>query len=84
MSRTFFTFLCFFFSDNLVFVQMLKSGMWITQTCTVDQLSTAVSLVGGDAKETVEKILELDSQSLAKKCSIPLDVAERIIHKLTL
>ena len=33
---------------------------------------------------SVEKILELDSQSLAKKCSIPLDVAERIIHKLTL
>ena len=33
---------------------------------------------------SVEKILELDSQALAKKCSIPLDVAERIIHKLTL
>lgn len=33
---------------------------------------------------SVEKILELDSQTLAKKCSIPLDVAERIIHKLTL
>ena len=33
---------------------------------------------------SVEKILELESSELAKKCSIPLDVAERIIHKLTL
>ncbi|MGN0906104.1 MAG: excinuclease ABC subunit UvrC [Bullifex sp.] len=33
---------------------------------------------------SVEGILELDSQELAGKCSVPLDVAERIIHKLTL
>ena len=37
-----------------------------------------------EACGSVEGILELDGPALAKKCSIPLDVAERIIHKLTL
>ena len=33
---------------------------------------------------SVEGILALDSKELAKKASIPINVAERIIHKLTL